>query len=361
MLATPRDVIEFSFDGKRRDVSIVSGEKHAKFFSKPWTGASNQRERGWYYAYFGGHPINAFCAVAFDHRQSRLFNELRFPPSSAALFGEGPADIKFKDGLHIEEKTELGKRTLSWTGDAPHWRVKIELENRDGKASFDYQFERLHPNVSPYKCVFQSYNQTLAHWWIAPMKGRFTFDATGDLKAMGLSGLEEYMGKELLSPFAYTEEVHLGLPLVAGGWTWNILACRKSGSPTSAPEKFLGFFSFFVSPKKGESTPINFQFYVVDYATGQFDVFGEATYRVEWEGGLPILHAKSDDERVSLDIRPAKIPIHRAIQGKKLSHFFSADIDYAAYPTIGTVTIDGVTYDAQGTSEITGNRFAYWL
>ena len=367
--ATTEDVLVFSakpilekngpaMKHSLRVVKPGQARKYLKHFSLPaeYGGGSPPFSKGWLYAFVGGTEANGFCALAFDGTNSFLFNELRYKGKSIAV-GEGPCNAQYdplKGGVRVNEP----RRRVSWRGKCPEYEVDVAVsDGGENELLLHYSFQRIKPNTGGYKCVFEKFGRVFAHWVLAPMHGRLTIDAKGDLKALGCKELEPLTGKTIESDFGYAENVHVNAPLVNVGWQWSVLACQNSPGELK-PEKIVGFMDLFLG---GPRLPLNYQVYVLDVETGGFQVYADAETIFD-AGEIPVVRVKNKEGTVKLVIQGSSLGKRRRIKGKKLADFLhTADIDYRSYPSVGTAVINNKEYQAVGTSEFAGATPGYWI
>ncbi len=367
--ATNKDVLVFSaspaLSGNKPSVThslrVARPDNYEKFFSgeREYDGGSPAFSKGWLYAFVGGEEANAFCAIAFDGTNSHFFNEVRLK-NECVQVEEGPCKVSY-DGKAAEARFSDERRKVVWRGKGPEYSVQITVFDGENELVLTYSFERIKPEIGGYKCVFEKFGRVLSYWFLAPMRGRLTVNAKGDLEKLGYGSLKPLVGKVLESGFAYTENVHVGLPFARVGWQWSVLACQSKPGPLK-PEKIVGFFDFFLGEPRAPVLPLNYQFYVVDVATGEFNVFADAESVFE-PGEVPVVRVKSRDEKVKLVIQSSSPGKKRKIKGKRLANFLeTADIEYRSYPSVATATINDREYKAVGTSEFAGSgKGGYWL
>ncbi|MBU1197565.1 hypothetical protein KJ765_03550 [Candidatus Micrarchaeota archaeon] len=365
MKGSNQDIFEFYFDGRKRGVRRVPPHdpKHAvfsSFFSKEklFQGSSTAFERGWLYGYFGAEVLQSFIGLAFDEHQNYLFHELR-SGKKTWLFGEGSCKSRFYPREALVSDSE---RELRWRFNALQSKVRFVVKRKKADLVFQYDFSRIRRKIGNYRCVFTVFNQVLASWVLYPLKARMRLDIEGQPNSVRLPPeLECINGKWLESPFAYTEMVHIALPLFSAGWNWNIFYCVPTlgkGNP-----KFVGLMKFFVELQKTR-IPINYQVYVVDLMSGAFHLFGDATSTESHVRRKPHISASTPDGHLRIQATALHAPKKRLIKGVTLLSPLkvrSADIDYAAFPNEARVEFRGRHYAGRGTSEITGlKKLAYW-
>ncbi|OIO28520.1 hypothetical protein COX86_02990 [Candidatus Micrarchaeota archaeon CG_4_10_14_0_2_um_filter_60_11] len=336
-----------------------AAKKYAKYFSlaREYDGGSGLFSKGWLYAFVGGEDASGFCAIGFDGVNSFLFNELRYKGKTYGI-EEGLCKAVF-DPLNGAASIKEPKKRVEWRGKGPEYEVDVTVGDTENELALHYSFSRIKPEIGNYRCVFEKFGSVLSYWYLAPMHGRLTINAKGDLAKIGYADLAPLVGKLIESDFGYTEAVHVNVPFFSVGWQWTVLACQSQPEGLK-PEKIVGFFDFFFSTKEGR-LPLNYQFYTVDLASGKFEAFAEADVKFE-EGEIPLVRVSNRDGSVKLAIQNAGPGELHKLKGKRLANFLeTADIDYRAYPCVATVTIDGKEYKAVGTSEFAGTGKSYWL
>ncbi|MFH1107332.1 MAG: hypothetical protein V1787_05550 [Candidatus Micrarchaeota archaeon] len=365
MHATNKDILEFFFDGRTRGVRRIT-RKDAKYshyagmFSgaEVFRGSKTASERGWFYGYVHGEGAEAFTALAFDERQTRLFNELRVGGKSF-LFGEGVCQARFSDG---KASVKDSGREVSWDYNGLEYAVCVSVPRGRGRLVFRYSFRRL-PKIGNYRCVFNVFGRILCNWVLYPLAGSLEISAEGDVQSMNLPPeVAELVGARIEGAYAYTEAVRVALPMVSSGWNWNIALCQPASGKGNP--KFVGLMQFFID-LSGRRVPVNFQVYWVDWKSGKFEIYGDATARASFNSRLPSARASSPDGKFKLKVRARLRPTKKVIKGAALLSGFglpSADIDYAVFANEVSAVVGRRKYSGRGTSEISGlKKLAYWV
>ena len=371
MKATNRDLLLFSnapiiknkkpgFKHELRVLPPSKSRKYAKYFTlaREYDGGKDAFSKGWLYAFVGGKKASGFISIAFDGSNSYLFNEIRFKGKTIGI-EEGLCKVRF-DQEQGRAIVKDARKQLVWSGKGPEYEVVFTMRDGPNELKLTYSFSRIRRDIGYYKCIFEQYGSILADWFLAPMHGKLLIESKGDLAKLGYADLKPLVGEPLESNFGYTECVHANLPFLRAGWQWSVLACQRDPGELQ-PEKFVGFFDFFIG-NLFNCIPLNFQFYTVDVATGEFNVFSEAEMLVEKVEGIPRIKVTNAEGSVKLLIQSASEGKRHSIKGKRLARFLkTADIDYRGYPSVGTAIIDGKEYKAIGTSEFAGTGEGYWI
>jgi len=363
MIASNKDILEFFFDGVHRAVrKMTPAEKneHEHLFTdeKQYAPTKGSFERGWTYGFVGTKFFSAFIALASDSKEQMLFHELRYKGKTLAL-GECICDAEHKGRkMSIAEK----ERKLEWTGSPPEYEVSLELKGEKGSLKFLYKFSRISKKIGFYRCVYRTFNQMLAYWFLSPMKAALQITGDGDLSEFKLGEFEELVNTTIETNFAYTENVKILVPMIQMGWYWHFLNCYE-GEDWINPSKIVGFMDlFFLDKKRQMLLPLNFQMYYVDAKTGAFRVFGEAQCELKWEKDAAEFKANELEKHVSFQVKNSSPVNTRQIRGKKFYGGVTVqNIDYSSFSNEGTARIGRKKYNVIGTSEITGREHSVWI
>ncbi len=367
MLASNKDVLEYHFHGKPQ-VNILRTDKYDKYFTleRQYSGSAGPFERGWIYAAIGNREVSSFITLGFDEKQRMLFNEIRYKDKTYPL-GEGFCNSTttfYPDHLEISDAL----RELKWGKSVPNYEIEMKAKTPDstkpfGQITLNYKFEEALPDLGKYKCVFSEFNEVFAYWMISPAKGTLSIDAKGDLSQFRLNEAEDLVGKTIESKFAYNENIHFKLPMIGEGWNWTILGCFKH-KEDEQPAIFISYMEQFI--KTNEKIPIFTQLYVIDLEKGTSELYNEAQATLSWrEDKTPLLTIATPDREIEITITPksAQTISRHQIRGLPITKFlYKTECEYTTYPSVASVKINGTTYDAIGTSEVTGaEKFCYWI